>query len=543
VIRLLRGFWAAPVVFAVLLYLAFPNDLMPRDLGFLAVPAWAVLLLSLRLRKGERAFRQAFVGGFLFFVGGLTWIAPLVGGGWIFTAAWCACFEGLYAWLLARFWLRAGRRNWVVPGALLHLLIDMLRTIFMTGFPWLLTGYTGWDNPVLIGSADLLGVHGATLAIMLVAAGIAETLARKIEREDRVLMPLVPGVVFVVLLAAWAQAHRLRVYGPPGGGPVVALLQGNIPQLLKEDRDASGEEATPKEVWWQTHIDLIDEAYEQPRPAPGKHPIDVIVWPETMVPVPADRDFTDPRTQELFGLLARMSRGAQTLAGILTVERDAAGNRVQAWNSMVLLDGSGTPRGVQDKQHRTPGGEYIPLMHLLPFKEWLRRLLMEKAGFVPDLAAGEGNVLLPVQHADGTSQAGVLICYESIFPSISRGMARDGADFLLNASNYGWFVGTPLMDQCVAMCCFRSAETGRPMVITSNNGVSGVIDTAGRLGGRRSMVFEDDRGRRTDVPGVLVAELPGETNWTPFLLWGEWAAWLLGLAGLVTGWLHRRRSA
>ncbi len=528
----LRGFWAAPVAFAVLLYLAFPNDVMPRDVGFLAVPAWAVLFLSLRLRKGERAFLQAWIAGFLFFVPALYWIAPLVGLGWVFTAAWCACFEALYAWLLARFWLRDGRRNWVLPGAALHLLIDMLRTHFMTGFPWLLTGYTGWDNPVLIGSADLIGVHGATLAIVLLAAGVAESLARRIEGEDRALIALVPGVAFVLLLGVWSAVRSIWVVAP-GGGPVVALLQGNIPQYLKEDRDASGEEATPIEIWWQTHIDLIDEAFGD-----GGRRIDAIVWPETMVPIHADRDFSEQRTRELFERLARMSRGAQTMAGIQTVERDAGGRRVRAWNSIVIVDGAGIPVSVQDKQHRTPGGEYIPLMDMLPFREWLSQVLMEKAGFVPDLAAGQGNVLLPVQHEGGRSHAGALICYESVFPSISRGMALDGADFLVNASNYGWFVGTALMDQCVAMCCFRSAETGRPMVITSNNGVSGVIDARGRLGD----VFEDPAGARTDVRGVLVTEVPSATRWTPFLLWGEWAAWLLGLAGLVAGWLARRRS-
>ena len=399
--RLLRTFWAAPVVFALLLYLAFPNDVLNVELGFLAVPAWAVLLLSLRVRGGQRAFRQGFFAGVLFFVPALTWIAPLVGGGWLFTAAWCASFVGVYAWCLAKFWFRAGRTDWVVPAALLHVLFDLLRTVLLTGFPWFLTGYTGADNPVLIASADLFGVHTATLAILLLAAGLAEFVARRMERDGPPLRALVPGVVLVVVLSAWAGVRGFWIM-PPDRGPVLALLQGNIPQFLKEDREATGQEQTPREVWWQTHVDLIAAGFAE------RGDIDVIVWPETMVPQLVHRDFEDERTVELFRVLSRMSRGRQTFAGVQTVALDEGGRRTAGWNSMVALDGEGRPRGVQDKQHRTPGGEYIPLLDVLPFRDGLRRVLMEKAGSSPTCRRATGSSSCPssmrtARHAPGSS--------------------------------------------------------------------------------------------------------------------------------------------
>ena len=110
-------------------------------------------------------------------------------------------------------------------------------------------------------------------------------------------------------------------------------------------------------------------------------------------------------------------------------------------------------------------------------------------------------------------------------------MANDGADFLVNASNYGWFVGTSVMEQCLDMARFRAVEAGRPVVVTSNNGPSGIVDARGRV----VSLFVDERGRSTDVPGVHVAQVPSGTRGTPFLLWGEWAAWLLGGLGLAVG--------
>lgn len=521
-LALLRNFWAAPIVGGALLALSFP----PLDWGLLAIPGWALLFVSMRLRRGERAGRQALLFGLVFYTPGLAWIAPLVSVGWLFTAFWCACWEALFAWTVAKLWLRPEGTHgaWYVGAPLLHLLVDMGRTVFMTGFPWLLTGYSAWKNPVLLGSADLLGVHGATLAILAGGAGLAEVAARRLEGRSRGVAALVPAVVLWAVFGLWAALKPEPVVRP---GPTVALLQANIPQYLKEDRKAQGLERTSLEEWWTRHADLALAARNAARKS-GRA-LDVVVWPETMVPAIAHRRLE--QNPELFRKLAGISGGAHTLAGIVT--QDSFGRR---WNTVVLLDPDGLPIGSQDKQHLTPGGEYLPLFDWLPFRAEIEAVLREKAGFLPNLEPGESTHLLAIQGPAGPSRAGILICYESIFPSISRSMVRDGAAFLVNASNYGWFVGTGEMDQALAMGCFRAAETRRALVMSSNNGVSAVIGPDGVP----TAYAENEAGERVDVPGFCLAQVPLSSGSSPFLWWGEWAAWGLGLAGLVLGLLYRR---
>jgi apolipoprotein N-acyltransferase len=521
----LRNFWLAPLVGAALLWASFA----PLDLGLLAPLGWAVLFLSMRLRGGERAGRQALVGQFAFFLAGIWWIAPLVSVGWVFVAFWCAAYEAIFARCL-RPSLRAARDGggaaWVLTAPLLHLLFDVLRTVVASGFPWLIPGYSGWSNPVLLGSADLIGVHGSTLAIVGAGAGLAEVAARAIEGRSPRWGPAIPAAALWAALAAWAFGKPAIEERP---GPSVLLLQAAIPQELKEDRLQRGGAEVTDAVFWNTQESVAAEGF-----ASGA-PVDLVVWPETMLPVAAAAPLVPGRPMEAFEQVAgtkrwrigdsagrraaAAARGRPTLAGVMTVDRITYRKR----NSAVLLDGDGRVVAHQDKQHLTPGGETLLFLEWLPagLRREVEARLMEMAGFLPDLDAGEAPALLPVAWRGGTVRAGALICYESIFPELSRAMARDGADVLVNLSNYGWFTGTPQMDQALAMAAFRAAELRRPVVLASNNGISAVLGPDGRVRARTE----------PDVRTHLTAVVPLAAGVTPFSALGEWAAWALGALG------------
>ncbi len=538
--RLLRGFWAAPLVGGALLCASFP----PLDLGFLAPVGVAILLLSMRLRRGERAGRQGWLAGLVVFFPGIFWISKTVGGGWVFTAIWSAGFMGLHGWLLSRLWLRRGGASWVLGAVLLQLLVDMLRSVALTGFPWLLIGYSGWENPVLLGSADLFGVHGATVAIVLLGAGLAEIVARRLDGGDRTLRPLLPAVIAWAVLAGWALAKPDIETTP---GPRVALLQADIPQELKE-QVAGAQTLTPEQQraldrefvreWLRKHDDLIVEAWAEAQAA--GETIDVVVWPETMVPAELYRPLDDPgdakrraSNDRVLRILTRMSSGAQTLAGIRVKDR-----LDRVFNSVVKLDADGTPRGIQDKEHLAPGGEYVPYLDIMPFGDQIEAALKANAGLPDAMTAGDGGLLLSVTHGETESAVGVLICWESVFPEIPRQRTNDGADFLLLAANYGWFEQTAFMQQALGIARFRAVENGRSFVLASNNGPSVVIGPDGQIG----PTITDQVGRTTDISGVLVATVPLAQGGTPFLLWGETPAWVLGFLGLVWGVLRRRRE-
>jgi apolipoprotein N-acyltransferase len=537
-LRLLRSFWFAPLVAGALMWASFP----PIDAGWLNPVAWAILFASMRLRRGERAGRQMFVAMLVLFLPGVSWIRPLVWPMWFVVAFWCAGWEGLWGRFVGKLLAKGERPHaaWIVLLPLSHLACDMARTLVLTGFPWLLAGYSGWRNPVLLGSADLLGVHGATLAILAAGAGLAECACRLGEKADvrTAARALAPAAVLWTALAAWAFGKPALVETK---GPTLLLLQPNIPQLLKEDAIQSGDARPTSPIIWKAHEELAAKAFAQAESDGVK--IDLVVWAETMAPVVAIRPLEAhtpmrtwvrgadgkwaPSTAETARIVAA-SRGAETLAGVQSV---APGEDADLrFNTVVLLDGTGRIKGFQDKQHLTPGGEYIPLRWLIPFRKSFEKYLEEMIGFLPDLQPGEsGNVLALA----GGAKTGVMICYESVYPEVPREMVRGGATMLVNCSNYGWFAGTSEMKQALAICALRAAELRRSLVLSSNNGISAVIGPDGRVRGAST---------NADEPATAVVFVPLCASTSPFVAIGEWGAWTLGVAGAAGCFVLSRRT-
>jgi apolipoprotein N-acyltransferase len=80
-----------------------------------------------------------------------------------------------------------------------------------------------------------------------------------------------------------------------------------------------------------------------------------------------------------------------------------------------------------------------------------------------------------------SQQLGVQICYEIIFPGLSRAMTRNNASILINITNDAWFGKTSGPYQHFSMTVFRAVENRRSLARSANTGISGFIDPAGRI--------------------------------------------------------------
>ena len=178
-----------------------------------------------------------------------------------------------------------------------------------------------------------------------------------------------------------------------------------------------------------------------------------------------------------------------------------------------------------DKVHLVPFGEYVPLKRFIPF---VHRMVDSIGEF------STGPRPYGLHHPQG--KIGVLICFETIFPEISRALKRDGCRLLVNITNDAWFGRTSAPYQHLSMLTLRAVENRVWIARAANTGFSAVIDASGRIV-QKSSLFEK---------ATLQAIIPLRRESTFYSRYGDWlvgCCFLVVLAGLLgSGARYLRRE-
>lgn len=473
-----------------------PLAFAPFDFWPLQLLCIGLFYLGLRDLTANAAFRRGWCFGLGLYLAGTGWIyvsihdygaasVPLAGFLTLGFSACVALFFALPAWLWAR-WLRRSEAPLAdaLAFAALWLAQEAFRGWFLTGFPWLYAGYTQLDGP-LAGLAPLGGVWLLSFVLALSAA-LLINLPRLRERRaffaGALALLLVPWLAGVLLKGhAWTLAL---------GAPLqVAAIQGNVAQELKWDREHLNAQL-------KLYRDLSVEA----------RPVDLLVWPETAVPVV--RDYAEPYLQSM-GRFADERRSA--LITGLPVRQPNERGELRYYNGITVV---GQGEGTYLKQKLVPFGEYVPLQDLL------RGLITFFDLPMSDFARGPADQAL--LQAKGYRIA-PYICYEVVYPEFAAGLAAR-SDLLLTVSNDTWFGRSIGPLQHLQMARMRALEAGRWMIRATNNGVSALIDPFGRI--------------TEQVPQfqqvVLYGEVTPMQGLTPYLRWRAWP--MVVLCGLLFGW-------
>ncbi len=477
-----------------LLILCYP----PFDMGWLAWVAFLPLLAILEQLSFEKAILWGYLAGALFFAGSLSWFVVLAVPGFLVLAAVLPTMVVLWVVLMHGALQRGGWAFFVAaPSA--WAVSEYLRGNLFSGFGWNLLGHTQWRWLEMIQISDLVGVYGVSFLIVLVNAALY------LAWRKRKFIPL----ILAALCAAGAlgygasQVARFqRAISDPGEEAFrVAVVQGNIPQAEKWDRDYVAK-------IWNRYETLTDQA--------AKAKPDLIVWPETSVP----GFLHDPGIAQRLKRLSQET-GTLLLAGIPT---EAPLAPYPMFNSAVLLGPSGEILEKHSKLHLVPFGEYIPAEPLLG---WLNRIYP-----IGRFNPGERFTVFESPAGSAVTPFGVLICFEDLFPALSLRFVREGARFLFVITNDAWFEKTAASLQHLQASVFRAVE-GRVWVVRAGNtGWSGFVDPTGR-------VLKAPHQIPRFKPGTAEALLHTPKLPSPYLRWGDW---FVGLAFGVAALTFRRRG-
>lgn len=475
----------------------------PWNLWPLTIVAVAVLVALLDLAKTRRgAFATAWWFGVGNFTAGFAWIAHAFTYqeampawlGWP-TVVLLSMFLALYVGLAG---LIASVARAPLPRVLMFaaawMLGEWLRGWVLSGFAWNPLGSAWLTVPVVPQAGAWVGAIGLSGAMVL-AGGTLWLAAR---RHWRGAAGAGVGVLAVAALGAIPRDAL------PTSPVMLHIVQPNIGQ---EDRWNPAVSATHL----TRQLDLTRAALAAADRAPA-----LVIWSESSVQGVAEEDPV-LRAQ----LASVLRRGDLLLFGGIAVKRDAAGEAMDARNSLFVLDSQARLLDRYDKAHLVPLGEYVPA-HDLMTAIGLARLSPGDVGFL----AGPGPRTLPLP---GFPAVGVQICYEMIFPAEVVDPANRPA-WLLQPSNDSWY-GSWMQPQHVAQAQLRAIEEGLPVARATPNGISALLDAHGR-------VVNSVPSR---VAGVISAELPPPLEPTLFARFGHWTTAAFGLLLFAAAWASRKR--
>ena len=489
------GFWrgfAQPVHYAALICGGLPVLAFPApNLEFIA---WFGLVPGLLLMHAAPTQREAAARGWWFGAGfllaALYWLLPNLGPGLLLVVA-----------VLGALWASVGAATWgllrspVSPGRPLAALVvvpscwvavDWVRSWPGFGGPWAVYGTSQWQHPAILALAAVGGVWLVSFALVAANTGILIVL---VARSAGV--RLLGAAAALIAIAAGPVAYALTPAAPVTRRVTVAVVQPGVVHNPALRVDASQRLSAGLAAY---HADLI-------------------VWGESSVAYDLDTDAA------LLGQLKRLS-GADRAQLLVNQDSITPGG---GKSKVAVLIGAGGIYGRYVKTRLVPFGEYIPFRQQLG---WLAKI--SKAA-PQNMVPGTGAHVLRVTPASGRPLTiGVLICFESAFPDMSRVDTENGAQLIIyQTSDSTWQAGWQwVLAQHAALGAVRAAETGRPVIQAALTGDSAAFDPRGRLLAWAGSSYRGVLGVRLGVPPAAASTLYDRL--------GDYVPWIaLGIVALA----------
>jgi apolipoprotein N-acyltransferase len=492
--------WLAAAMGGVLAFLGYVGF----DQFFLEWICLVPVLWAISGQTPGRAFLLGWVAGIVGHAGGFYWIItmlrqfadapwPLAAAGLLLLAAANGLVFAFWAWATRLICRDTGWSvAWVSP---------VVWTAAEKFWPQVFPNYLGASQyrlSYVTQIADLTGILGVTFLVVSMSSAIYATIERVRSGKKHAGRPV---AVFAAVLAAVLVYGAVRVIQVDRGASAAPSLGVGVVQTNR----GAGEKHFDQALFLSEHREMSRELEKA-------QPIDLLIWPESVLGISiASREGVLP-TSLLGDLHTPLLFGA-------IIQTQEQGER-RMYNSAVLADRTGRITGTYDKMVLVPFGEYIPFGDTFPqFYSW--------SPYSGRFWKGENAAPLRL---DGHAVS-VNICYEDIFPGHVRMLMQGGPErripeAIFNITNDSWYGDTVQPLEHLVLASFRSIEHRRALVRATNTGISAIVDPVGRI----------DRRTRQWTKASLAGRIPMMQGRTVYAVLGDWIGWLcmlIALAGIA----------
>lgn len=424
-----------------------------------------------RDRPLKRGFVLGYTTGLVFFLILLYWISNLIPASsarmpWLMVPAlivlalYLSLYPGLFTLMLASLTRRWGRIALAAAPAL-WAITELARSRGELGFSWGILSNALAIHPVAIQGLSLYGPFGLSLVIVLVNLLIATIICHG-SRCART----AAAITLVLLVAGhlgWGKHEIGRIESEGSGrGVTVAVVQPNVDLAIK---------------WKKEYRDSVFSQIGHLTKDAADRGAGLVIFPETSAPI----SFRFSGFHRELLRAAALRAKVELLVG--HIDHEAREEEWRSFNSASLFEPDGTKQATYGKVNLLPFGERIPFSQYIPP---LSGLDFGQANFLP---GDEATIF-----ESSAGRFGVLICYESTFSHYARDYVRNGADFLVNITNDGWFGSRRGALQHAETAILRAVENRVTLYRSANTGVSLVVEPTGRVPKRIGL----------DVPGTIL---------------------------------------
>jgi len=330
-------------------------------------------------------------------------------------------------------------------------LIEFLRGIILTGFPWNLIAYSFSENLEILQVISSVGTYSFNILCISLFTSPSIFILRENKRE------LLVCVIFLIL-------------------PIILHYFGSLKiksfeslNIIKNDFiiRAVGSKIDLNRFYGQTDTkSVINELIEISQPDPNTKTI--FLWPEGIIPN------IDQSEMKEFEFLFNEKFGKNHLLaiGINSFQKDKIQGKF--YNTFSIYDHELNLLTDYKKVKLVPFGEFLPFEKILG-KIGLKSLTNNYQSF----SKGEGRDVILINENNFDLKILPLICYEIIY---SGNISNDSDfDFIINISEDGWFGDSIGPHQHFTHSIFRSIESGKYLIRSANNGISAIINPTGNI--------------------------------------------------------------